>query len=201
MTQHEIVKMASEVITDCPLNQFFQWVPKRSTTSLMLVSRIWREDKFEAAALDHLRRSFERTLFSMLRGELADVADSTTFRRQDRAGRICIAGREAYEPKAVHDPYPLRANTDKIYDAIPDHIEVPKMGGVMLAPVWTQAQFEFVLIPQAFVVDEEDVLMGAKIAATLNSEAGRKSVMLGVSLPEHTPGEVSYEVFRRRVKR
>lgn len=192
MTTDQIIKMATEVMADCPLNQFFQWLPKPGLRTLVIPSAVWNTSAGAEFAFDYMRRTFEKTLFQDLKNDLARAARPG----RENLGSPIICGRDyAVSGKnVIYDQYPIRAVGPDLakYDWIAPLVRIPKTEKMMASPLYLNANYEFVLQPQQFITDAEDALSGGRVSGRVIDDHGYKHAQLSVTIPEHAPGEVLY---------
>jgi hypothetical protein len=190
MTANEVGHMALEVITDCPLNEFFVW-EKEAGKRICLTTQIFSKPELQATAFIALRRNLEKSLFNILRAELLKFARPEDRHRIAGINEKLIAGRE-YFGADILDPEPLRGSPEKIIPAMIDN---------RVNPEWLNADQEIALRATTFVTDNIDTMQGAKIKADTDEKHGVKAIHLYVTIGAHRPGAVHYTIFQRRRQR
>lgn len=188
MTPTDFITSATEVLADCPLNEFFQWsgkLGKKWTT----VSPSWKNEEGAKYALESTRRLLERVVFTQLRNDLSRAAELSSHDRAHPGMRI-IAGHDCFFADKVLDPFPIRSNDRK--EAIDCMIRTDVR--TIVNPLWRDARFEVRLRAQLFPFDEQD-LIGARITTEIKDNHAQVAIVI----PEHRPGTVHYwEVLRER---
>lgn len=190
MTTKDFIQAASEVLSDCPLNDCFQWTEERDQ-SLGIVSQKWKNEACAEIALDSFRRLFERSLFAHLRNGLVQGAVLGDDKNWFVSGTKIIAGRDCLFTHKVLDPFPLRG--DSVKEPINPMLKTDD-GKTVFNPVWQNARQEFRLRAQTFPFDEQD-LFGVKITAEIKDNCA----FVRINIPKHVPGVVQYwAVMRER---
>lgn len=187
MTPTDFITAATEVLADCPLNEFFQWSDKPGK-KWTTVSPYWKHEEGAKIALEQTRRLLERVVFIQLRNDLSRAAELTSYDRTHPGMKI-IAGHDCLFADKVLDPFPIRSNDRK--EAF-DCLHKTDDGRTVVNPLWREARFEVRLRAQLFPFDEQD-LLGARITAEIKDNHAQVSIVI----PEHAPGVVHYwEVLR-----